>query len=82
MDSANPVAVSAATVEWCEARQHPYVTYNPHLNRTYCRCGARQHDGDHPVDWDAMWEIFHDHPPGDRCRCYLPDHACATLKHA
>lgn len=64
--------MSAATDLWCAERGHPFVTYNPHLDRSYCRCGARQQAGDHDMDWQAKWEIFHDHGLNDPCRCYSP----------
>lgn len=62
---------SDATQAWCAERGHPYVTYHPWLDRTYCRCGERQEAGERPLDWKAMWEVFHDHAPGEPCRCYL-----------
>lgn len=72
-----PCAVLAAerhtsepTRAWCAARGHPWSTYNRDLNRTYCRCGARQDDGEHEIDMDAIREIFHDHPAGEPCACY------------
>ena len=63
-------AITNETKEWCVSRNHPYVTYNPQLDRTYCRCGERQETGEQPVDWRAKWEIFHDHEPGTPCNCY------------
>ena len=65
-------AVTPATREWCVARDHPWVTHNPQADRSYCRCGERQEKGDQPMDWDAKRAVFHDHPPGAPCRCYLP----------
>lgn len=65
------MGVAAQTVAWCTARDHPYVTYNPCVERSYCRCGSRQADGEQPVDWTAKHELFHAHPPGGACRCYL-----------
>jgi hypothetical protein len=67
-----PVLAEPATVAWCTERAHPWVTYNPVLDRSYCRCGQRQAEGGQPMDWDAKREIFHDHPRGTPCRCYLP----------
>lgn len=64
-----------ATLEWCTARQHPFVTYNPDLDVTLCRCAGRQQAGEHPVDWQAKHEIFHDHPQGAPCSCYVRDSA-------
>lgn len=66
--SASP---TVETLEWCRKRQHPWVTYNADLDRTYCRCGERQAEGEQPMNWDAKWEIFHGHPRGTPCRCYL-----------
>ena len=66
---------TSGTGEWCVSRGHPFVTYNPQLDRTYCRCGERQEAGGQPVDWRAKWEIFHDHEPGTPCNCYLPKHS-------
>ena len=64
--------VSPSTVAWCVQRGHPWLTYNPWLDRTWCRCGQRQAAGEQPPDWDAKRELFHDHPYGALCRCYLP----------
>jgi hypothetical protein len=66
------VTVTPETREWCVKRNHPWVTYNPLVSRSYCRCGERQEPGEQPMDWDAKWEIFHDHPRDAPCRCYLP----------
>jgi hypothetical protein len=63
------------TREWCEQRGHPLITYNPWLDKTFCRCGVVVLDGEQPQDMRAKSELFHDHAPGDRCRCYLPAHA-------
>lgn len=60
----------AATKEWCGERDHPWITYNPWLDRSYCRCGKRQASGEQPVDWQAKHEVFHNHPQGAPCRCY------------
>lgn len=57
------------TRQWCEIRQHPYITYNPQQNRTYCRCGQRQEAGEQPVDWAAKHSVFHSCQTGP-CRCY------------
>lgn len=62
---------SEATLAWCAERSHPWSTYNASLDRTYCRCGARQEDGEHEIDMGALWEMRHDHPPGARCTCYV-----------
>jgi hypothetical protein len=64
--------VTPATREWCVARDHPWVTYHPQADLSYCRCGERQEKGEQPMDRDAKWSVFHDHPPGAPCRCYLP----------
>lgn len=58
------------TKEWCGERDHPWVTYNPWLDRSYCRCGKRQAAGEQPTDWQAKREVFHNHPQGAPCRCY------------
>jgi hypothetical protein len=62
--------VALATVEWCEERGHPFVTYNPLLDRSYCRCGDRQVPGELPMDWQAKREVFHSCGSGE-CRCYV-----------
>jgi hypothetical protein len=54
------MAVLPSTVAWCVTRDHPWVTYNPWLDRSWCRCGQRQADGQQPPDWDA---IAAEHPP-------------------
>ncbi|WUH94496.1 hypothetical protein OG900_33070 [Streptomyces sp. NBC_00433] len=64
------VLISEATRRWCADRDHPFITYNPWLDRSYCRCGQRQEPGDQPQDWDATREMFHDCKPGEPCRCY------------
>lgn len=69
--SAALAGVSDATRAWCAQRGHPWLTYNPWLDRTWCRCGQRQADGEQPHDWDAQWELFHDHPRGASCSCYI-----------
>ena len=66
------MAVEESTKTWCVERGHPFVTYNPFLDLSLCRCGGRQVSGDRPQDMQAKWELFHDHAPGERCRCYLP----------
>lgn len=64
--------LSPRTVAWCVKRGHPWVTYNPVMHRTWCRCGERQQAGEAPQDWKAMWEISsgHDECGNDPCRCY------------
>lgn len=57
------------TRQWCEEREHPWLTYNPWLDRSYCRCGSRQADGEQPHDWAADRELFHS--PGEPCKCYV-----------
>lgn len=59
------------TKQWCADREHPFVTYNPWLDRSYCRCGQRQHPGKQPIDWKAKRDLFHSCPPGGPCRCYV-----------
>ncbi|MFG2210555.1 hypothetical protein [Streptomyces sp. NPDC048638] len=66
------MGVAPQTVAWCTAREHPYLTYNPWLKRSYCRCGSRQADGEQPLDRAAQHALFHDHLPGAVCGCYLP----------
>jgi len=44
------------TQAWCAARNHPWVTYNLWLDRTWCRCGERQADGEQPIDLDAAMQ--------------------------
>ena len=61
---------SEHTLAWCAQRGHPWLTYNPWLDRTWCRCGQRQAAGEQPHDWDAQWELCHDHPRGTPCSCY------------
>ncbi len=64
--------LTTSTVQtWCEQRSHPWVTYNPWLDESFCRCGRMREAGEKPMDWRAKWEVFHDHPPGADCRCYL-----------
>jgi hypothetical protein len=58
------------TAKWCSDRGHPFVTYNPWLDRSYCRCGQQQEQGEKPVDWQVKCEIFHSCQPGGSCRCY------------
>ncbi|MFH8805276.1 hypothetical protein ACH4F6_38005 [Streptomyces sp. NPDC017936] len=64
--------LAGETRRWCEDRGHPFVTYNPWTDRSYCRCGVQQAAGEREQDMDAKWEMFHGHPRGERCRCYLP----------
>lgn len=62
-----------ATAAWCVERGHPWVTYNPWLSRSWCRCGARQADGHQPADFRALHEEHHtcDYDDPAPCRCYL-----------
>ena len=60
-----------AFVQWCIDRDHPFITYNPLLDRSYCRCGQRQEAGAQPMDWEAKHSIFHTCKPGAPCRCYV-----------
>jgi hypothetical protein len=60
---------SPATLAWCAERGHPWSTYNASLNRSYCRCGARQENGEREIDMDAIWSTFHDHLMGAPCSC-------------
>lgn len=64
-----------STRAWCAERGHPFVTYNPWLGSTWCRCGKRREQGEQPLDERAQWDMFHDHAPGAPCRCFLPAHA-------
>lgn len=52
------VGVTEATRQWCEERGHPFVTYNPWLDDSWCRCGACRVPGEQPLD--------------EPCRCYVP----------
>jgi hypothetical protein len=61
--------------QWCDDRDHPFVTYNPWLDRSYCRCGQRQQTGEQPMDWSAKREVFHSCRPDAPCRCYAADKA-------
>ena len=36
-----PLSDVPATITWCAERDHPWLTYNPHMDRTWCRCGQR-----------------------------------------
>lgn len=72
------VTTSETTGVWCAERGHPWLTYNPWLNRTWCRCGERQADGEQPHDWDADWELFHDHPRDTACSCYVKPRPAAA----
>lgn len=58
------------TQQWCRDRNHPLITYNPLVNRTYCRCGHRQIPGEQPMDWEAKRAVFHHCPPDGPCNCY------------
>ncbi|MCX4911887.1 hypothetical protein [Streptomyces sp. NBC_00878] len=60
-----------STQQWCDGQQHPFVTFNPWLNRSYCRCGQRQKEGEQPMDWQAKRELFHCCQPGGPCGCYV-----------
>ena len=61
---------SPATLVWCAERGHPWSTYNASLDRSYCRCGTRQENGEREIDMDAIWDLFHDHPRAAPCACY------------
>ncbi|MFF9785690.1 hypothetical protein [Streptomyces nigrescens] len=65
------MSVEPDTAAWCKDRDHPYITYNPWFERSYCRCGKRQEIGQQPMGWEAKHEVFHAHAPGAPCRCYL-----------
>lgn len=58
------------TRQWCEDREHPFVTYNPWLGQSFCRCGARREHGEQPQDLAAKREVFHSCGPGEACLCY------------
>lgn len=62
-----------ATAQWCTNRQHPFVTYDPWGDRTYCRCGQRQEPGEQPMDWAAKRAVFHHCTPDGACRCYATE---------
>lgn len=55
----------------CLDRGHPLVTYNPQSDTTWCQCGQRVEQGQEPVDWDAKWDAWHDHPREAPCDCYV-----------
>ncbi|MFJ3182601.1 hypothetical protein ACIPJN_30005 [Streptomyces sp. NPDC086796] len=60
-----------ATRRWCDDREHPFVTYHPWLDRSYCRCGRRQEAGALPLDWQAKHETHHNCELAGPCRCYV-----------
>jgi hypothetical protein len=62
--------VTETTSQWCVDREHPFITYNPWLDRSYCRCGERQAAGAQPMDEAAKRSIFHHCKPGGPCQCY------------
>jgi hypothetical protein len=65
------MAATDATREWCADRRHPWSTYNPWLDRSYCRCGQRQVTGVRPIDLDAAAEMFTCRcDAASECRCY------------
>jgi len=59
------------TTQWCAKKAHPFMTYNPWLDRSYCRCGERQEPGEQAMDWEAKRDVFHSCPPGGPCNCYV-----------
>ncbi|MEU6990368.1 hypothetical protein ABZ953_06855 [Streptomyces sp. NPDC046465] len=59
------------TVQWCTDRGHPFITYDPSGDRSYCRCGQQQEQGDKPMDWQAKRDVFHSCQPDEPCRCYV-----------
>lgn len=68
--TARAIGPMPATVAWCTERDHPWSTYNPWMDRTWCRCGQRQDDGQHPIDLEAIHELFHHCQPNGPCSCY------------
>lgn len=44
------------TITWCVRRGHPWVTYNPWMNVTFCRCGKMREPGRLPIDMQALLE--------------------------
>lgn len=66
-----PLRVSPNIQAWCEERSHPWVTYNPRLDMTFCRCGVMREHGEKPMDWQAKHEAFHTCPAAGPCHCYL-----------
>ncbi len=67
---------SPTTVAWCAKRGHPWSTFNPWLDRTWCRCGARVANGHHEIDLRAVHEIHHGcdyDAPTNNCRCYVEE---------
>lgn len=69
---AEPI-LAASTVAWCEERGHPFVTYNPLLDDSWCRCGHRRVAGEQPMDWQAKREYGHNCTCDARgeCRCHV-----------
>lgn len=67
-----PATPESATAAWCAKRNHPLVTFNPWVPRTYCRCGQVQVVGEQPVDWQALHETHHtcEYGKPETCRCY------------
>lgn len=65
--------VHANTITWCVARNHPWVTYNPWLDQTFCRCGERMAEGRGDLDLRAIHETHHTcgWATAGRCRCYV-----------
>lgn len=62
---------SPAVLAWCSGRGHAWSTYSRVLDRSYCRCGTRQENGEKPVDLAAIHDTFHGHPQGEPCFCYV-----------
>jgi hypothetical protein len=70
------MASTPETIAWCVERNHPWSTYNPWLDRTWCRCGERQAAGFHEIDLKAAHEIFHTcayDGSYSKCRCYVSE---------
>lgn len=43
----DPKAMKRKRPDLCAEHGHPGVTYNPHMDKTWCLCGEVVRDGDH-----------------------------------
>lgn len=73
------MTTSPTTVAWCTERNHPWSTYNPWADQTWCRCGQRTAGGQQEIDLRALHEIHHtcDYDAPGSCRCYVEADALA-----
>lgn len=46
--------VSDKTIAWCVQRGHPWVTYSPWTDATFCRCREKREPGESPIDMQAL----------------------------